>query len=151
MTVFWRIATAASLLALAGCGIAQSTVNALNPFGPSREEALIEDARAGPERPVVDQVLSLEAAPTPGGIIVSSVGLPPTQGFWEADLTRLPSEDPSVLLLDFRVLPPLTPRPVGTQPSREVLAGQFFTTQDLTGVRTIVVQGSRNRRSISRQ
>lgn len=38
----------------------------------------------------------------------------------------MPSDDASVLVLDFNILPPLTPEPVGTQPSREVLVGAFF-------------------------
>ena len=98
----------------------------------------------------MQQVVSLEVAQTRSGAIISAVGLPPTQGFWEADLVRVPTDDPSVLLLDFRILPPITPEPVGTQPSREVLAGTTYSTQDLAGIRTIVVQGEMNRRSVSR-
>ena len=149
MGVTARIGAALALLALAGCGLGQTRLNPFNWFGSDREER-IEVARAEPTRPVVDQVVSLEVAPTPSGAIVSTVGLPPTQGFWEAELVRVPTDDPSVLLLDFQILPPITPEPVGTQPSREVLGGAVFSTQDLAGIRTIVVQGARNRRSVSR-
>ncbi|WP_179379923.1 hypothetical protein [Jannaschia marina] len=148
--MFARITAVMALTALAGCGLGESRVNPLNWFGSDREER-IEAARTDPGRPVVQQVVSLKAEPTPGGVIVSAVGLPPTQGFWEAELARIPTEDAGVMLLQFNISPPLTPEPVGTQPSREVLAGAFFTTQELAGVRTIAVQGQTNRRSVSRQ
>lgn len=145
-----RIAAGIALSALVGCGLGQSRLNPLNWFGSDREEQ-IETVRAEAARPVVQSVVSLSADPTTGGAIVTAVGLPPTQGFWEAELIRIPTDDPSVLLLDFNILPPLTQQPVGTQPSREVLAGAFFTTQDLAGIRTIAVQGQTNRRSVSRR
>ncbi|WGH78769.1 hypothetical protein [Jannaschia ovalis] len=144
-----RIAAAAALLALVGCGLGQTRLNPLNWFGRDSSER-IEAAAAVPTRPVVDQVVSLSAAPMPGGAIISTVGLPPTQGFWEAQLVRLPTEAPGTLLLEFRILPPIEPKPAGTQPSREVLAGTFISDQDLAGIRTITVQGRQNRRSIRR-
>ncbi|SFI26671.1 hypothetical protein [Jannaschia pohangensis] len=145
-----RIGAVLAVTALAGCSLGQSRLNPFNWFGSEREEQIAQ-ARGDVARPLVAQVVSLDVAPTPSGAIVSSVGLPPTQGFWEADLIRMPSDDPSVLVLDFQILPPLSPEPVGTQPSREVLAGQSFTTQELAGIRTIVVQGLQNRRSVSRR
>lgn len=142
-------ALALALAALAGCGLGQSRLNPLNLFGSDREQE-IEAVRTQAAAPIVDQVVSLEIAQTRSGVIVSSVGLPPTQGFWEADLVPVPSDDPSILLLDFRLLPPLGREPAGTQPSREVLAGLVLSTQDLAGIRTIAVQGARNRRLVSR-
>ncbi|WP_371153581.1 hypothetical protein [Jannaschia sp. 2305UL9-9] len=139
----------AGLVALTGCGLGQSRLNPVNWFGSSTSEAVAE-ARAETSQPVIDQVLSLEVAATPSGAIISTVGLPPTQGFWEAELVRMPTDDPSVALFDFRILPPINPRPAGTQPSREVLAGTILSTQDLAGIRTIAVQGARNRRSVRR-
>ncbi|GIT91949.1 hypothetical protein JANAI62_24060 [Jannaschia pagri] len=143
------LAVGALVVALAGCGVGQSRLNPLNWFGSSSSEAIAE-AQAQPRLPIVDQVVSLDVAATPGGAIISTVGLPPTQGFWEADLVRLPSDDPTVMLFEFRILPPLTPRPAGPQPSREVLGGAVVTNQDLAGIRTIAVQGQRNRRSVRR-
>lgn len=145
-----RIGAVLALAALAGCGVGQSRLNPLNWFGSAREVP-VEVARAADARPVVDQVVSLDVAQTRSGAIVSAVGLPPTQGFWEADLVPVPSGDPSVLLLDFRILPPPAPNRVGTQPSREVLAGATFSTQDLAGIRSIAVQGARNRRVVARR
>ena len=141
-----RIGAILAVAALAGCGSGPSP---LSLFGSKRDRT-IEAARADPAQPTVDQVVSLDVAQTRSGVIVSAVGLPPTQGFWEANLVRVPSGDPSVLLLDFRILRPLTRHPVGTQPSREVLAGLALSRQDLAGIRSIAVQGARNRRIVSR-
>ena len=138
-----RIAAAGALLALVGCGLGQTRLNPLNWFGRDSSERIESAAAAVPTRPV-------SAAPMPGGAIISTVGLPPTQGFWEAQLVRLPTEAPGTLLLEFRILPPIEPKPAGTQPSREVLAGTFISDQDLAGIRTITVQGRQNRRSIRR-
>ncbi|MEM9796982.1 MAG: hypothetical protein AAF919_10845 [Pseudomonadota bacterium] len=148
---FWgRVGAVTALLALAGCGVERSRINPLNWFGRDSSET-IEVARATVSEPVVEQVVSLTVDPTFGGAIVSAVGLPPTQGFWEAELVPVPSDDPAVLLLEFRILPPEEPRRVGTQPSREVLAGTAFSRQDLAGIRTVTVRGLQNQRSVSRQ
>jgi hypothetical protein len=101
--------------------------------------------------PVVEEVLTLSASPTPAGVIVSTVGLPPTQGWWRAELVRVPSGNPSVYAMEFRLLPPLVPRRAGTPPSREVLGGTFLTQGELAGIATIAVLGRSNSRIVSRQ
>lgn len=142
-----RIGAVLGVAALAGCGFGESR---FNPFRTDAPDARREDAPI-PGAALVDQVVSLEVAPTTGGAIVSAVGLPPTQGFWEAELVRRPSATPGTMLLEFRILPPLEPRRPGTQPSREVLAGGFYSTQDLSGIAAIAVQGATNARSVSRR
>lgn len=142
------IAAAAAASALSACGLGQSRLNPFNWGGGASAPAAV---RAETARPVVDQVVSLEIAQTRSGAILSAVGLPPTQGYWEADLAPVPSADPTVLVLDFRILPPVEPTRVGTQPSREVLTGLVLSTQDLAPYRAIVVQGARNSRSVSRR
>ena len=143
------IAAGAAAAALSACGLGESRLNPFN-WGGGTVAARVPDARDD-ARPVVDQVISLEIAQTRSGAILSAVGLPPTQGFWEADLVQVASADPSVLVLDFRILPPVEPARVGTQPSREVLAGLVLSTQDLAPYRTIVVQGARSSRSVARR
>ncbi|MEM7643137.1 MAG: hypothetical protein AAF366_11480 [Pseudomonadota bacterium] len=141
-----RIGAVLALLALTGCG----AVNDVFGFGGGRDDPRAEVGEDG-RPPLIDQVVSLQVDPTPDGVIVSAVGLPSTQGFWDADLVPVASQDPSILVLDFYISPPILARPAGTQPSREVLAGAVFSTQDLTGIRTIAVQGRLNRRSVTRQ
>ena len=137
--------TAIAGLALTGCDADRSGLFSLSRPDP------IADARAEAETPVADQIVSLSAEPTPAGLIVGAVALPPTQGHWDARLVRVPTDDPSVFLMEFRLLPPFEPRPAGTQPSREVLGGRFLTRRELAGIRTVAVRGLRNQRSIRRQ
>jgi hypothetical protein len=146
MTLTTKALTAAALLALAGCG----TLQRLNPLtwfdAGSRPVPPASLPAAAPAVPLVAQVIALEVAPTPGGVIVSAMGLPPTQGFWDAELERVPSTDPATLVLRFRASPPPGRAPVGTVPSREILAGTRLTDADLAGIRTIAVEGQANRR-----
>ena len=144
-----RIGAALAVLALTGCGLGGSRLNPVNWFGSERETRIVA-ARADPAPPLVEEVVALDVARSRGAAIVSAVGRPPTQGFWEADLVRVPSDDPATLLLEFRILPPLTRARVGTPPSREVLAGTVFSDQDLAGIRTIAVRGRANARSLAR-
>jgi hypothetical protein len=79
------------------------------------------------------------------------MGLPPRQGFWEADLVEVGREN-GELVFEFRVYRPADPNTrTGTQRSREILAGTSLSTQDLAGIRQIVVVAQQNRRSVSRR
>lgn len=150
MVQFRRVAALAVLgaaLGMAGCSGGSGSTLGRVLSGSPRQDAI---AAPAPQRPVVDQVVSLSADPSRGGVIVSAVGLPPTQGWWEADLVRVASADPSVAAFEFRLEPPAEPRPSGTQPSREVLAGTFLSRQDIAGIGAIVVRGRSNALSIRR-
>jgi hypothetical protein len=138
------LAAAVSAGLLAGCGGEGLTFGGLL----SGEEG--PPGGVGPG-PVVEQVLTLSASPTPGGVIVSTVGLPPTQGFWDAELVRVPSSDASVYAMEFRLRPPPRPWPRGTQPSREVLGGTFLTRGELEGISRIAVLGRGNSRVVTRR
>ena len=135
-------------ISLAGCA---TRLNPFNWFGGDREErvSVEEVVEVLDNRQLAGEVLSLQADALPGGAIINAIGLPPTQGYWEADLVET-SREGGTLMMEFRIFPPLTPTPAGTQRSREVLAGRYMSTQDLDGIRTIVVQGQNNRRSIRR-
>lgn len=135
-------------ISLAGCA---TRLNPFNWFGGDREErvSVEEVVEVLDNRQLAGEVLSLQADALPGGAIINAIGLPPTQGYWEADLVET-SREGGTLTMEFRIFPPLTQAAAGTQRSREVLAGRFMSTQDLDGIRTIVVQGQNNRRSIRR-
>lgn len=94
--------------------------------------------------PLAPQVISVSVDRTPGGVILNTVGLPPRQGYWEAELVPTPSEDARILAFEFRLRPPLEPTRVSTQRSREVVAGIFLTDQTLAGVREIRVVSASN-------
>lgn len=139
----------AVMLSLSACA---TRLNPFNWFGGDREERIetVEVVTIVDRRQLVAEVLSLNVDPMPGGAIIRAMGLPPTQGFWEADLVEVGRED-GALVFEFRVFPPPQPTRAGTQRSREVLAGTSVSLQDLEGIRTITVLGQLNRRSVSRR
>jgi hypothetical protein len=139
------------VLGLTGCA---SRLNPMNWFGRDREERVqISETVAAPvdDRQLVTEVISLSVDPLPGGAIVRAMGLPPRQGYWEADLVEVGREGGEIVF-EFRVYRPVDANTrVGTQRSREILAGTSLTTQDLAGIRQIVVIAQQNRRSVSRR
>ena len=136
----------------AGCS-SDSNLNPFNWFGRSKSEKAAEALNVPRDaRPLIDRVTQLNIARQPGGAIVEATGLPPSQGWWEADL--LPADEAvvenGVLTLRFVVRPPLEPRPASTPQSRELTAAVFLSDIRLQEVRKIVVQGASNSMSSSR-
>jgi hypothetical protein len=151
MTPRFLMALLVVVLGLTGCA---SRLNPMNWFGRDREERVqISETVAAPvdDRQLVTEVISLSVDPLPGGAIVRAMGLPPRQGYWEADLVEVGREGGEIVF-EFRVYRPVDANTrVGTQRSREILAGTSLTTQDLAGIRQIVVIAQQNRRSVSRR
>ncbi len=133
-----------------------SRLNPLNWFGRDRSEAVryVEQAPGGviDERPLVAQILSLRVDRAPGGAIIHAVAVPPTQGYWEPALLveNNGRAVEGVLSFQFRASQPLRRAAQGNQPSREITAGVYLTDQQLAGVRTIIVRGAQNLRSVRR-
>ncbi len=158
-----KVQIVAGLLAiglLAGCQSRYSPNN-WGWFGGSQSEpTLAPNDGYAPDydrRPLVQQVVSMSVDQVPGGAIVTAVGLPPTQGYWEADLVSTyetesgkPAPKDGVMRLEFRIVPPRGQKRVSTAISREVTAGTFLSDQALGAVRTITVVGSGNQRSSGR-
>ncbi len=138
------------VLTLASCG---TRLNPMNWFGNDREQRIevVETTEDEDRRQLVAEVISLDVDPYPGGAIIRAVGLPPRQGFWEADLVEVSRLD-GELVLEFRVYPPVeqTTR-VSTQQSREILAGTSLNTFELDGIRSITIIAQQNRRSVRRR
>lgn len=125
----------------------------MNWFGRDRAEVVqtVPDPNVTADgRRFVSQVTELAVDATPSGAIIRAVGLPPTQGYWDAELVRVSTDDPSAIVYEFRVVPPLEPRRQSTQQSREIIAGAALSNAALRGVRSISVVGARNRRSVRR-
>lgn len=138
--------------ALAGCGgFRESRLNPFNWFRAA-EPAAVTDLYVRPEDPraLVAQVTDLKVEPYPGGAIVRATGLPPSQGFWEAELVEQPLDDQGRLVFEFRVFPPLDPQPAGAPRSREIVVAVALSTRKLDGVGAIVVQGASNALSSGR-
>jgi len=151
------IASILILTLLAACGGqrsgSSSSLNPFNWFGRSKEARIVLDTAVIVDpRGMVAEVISLKVDRMPGGAIISAIGVPETQGYWEATLTPLNREKPDKgkLSYEFRLLPPPAPNPVGTARSREVIVGHFVSDQTLEGVRSIEVIALKNRRSVRR-
>jgi hypothetical protein len=147
------LATMSMVLILSACAtVRDSRINPFNWFGRDTSEAVTVD----PDGAVVDgrrlaaQIVSLKIDSFPGGAIIRTVGLPPTQGFWEAELVEIETDNPSEVVYEFRVLPPVAPRRQGTQRSREIIAGATLTRIRLETVRSITVVGASNKRTVRR-
>ena len=141
------------LAMLTGCGqIERSAVNPFNWFGQQEEVPATAPAQAGvfDPRPVVSQVTSISVEPMPGGAILRAVGLPPRQGYWNAELVEVDGNNPNVLTYRFRVAPPPEPTRVSTQVSREVVVATFISDQTLARTRQIQVLGAQNSRAVRR-
>lgn len=152
-----RISVAAALAIatlVAGCDSNLNPVNWFNRDGAPPVTEAAEGETRGDPRPTVDQVVSVTTDRVPGGVLVTAVGLPPTQGWFAADLVPQLTDisdravpENGVITFRFAVVPPRTPQPVGTQASRELTAGTTLTDSQIAGVRSIVVLGERSQRS----
>lgn len=148
----------ALVLALGACSaISGSRLNPFNWFGGSRAQTNQTVQQLAPNeradgRFLVDQVIALRINRTPGGAIVEAVGLPPTQGYWSAELVALNDGRAAdgVLSYEFRVARPTSPQAQGIQQSREITVAAAVSNLRLNGVRQIRVIGARNSRSSSR-
>jgi hypothetical protein len=150
------LAALTALILLAGCG--GLNWSALNPFGwfrSSEEVSITPEGGYGAvrdNRPLVAQVTEMAVEPFPGGAIVRAVGLPPTQGWWDAEL--IPEDEgravDGVISFRFVVAAPRTATREGTPMSREVTAGYYLSDFKLQGVRQIIVVGANNARTSRR-
>lgn len=143
--------TAVMLLQACGGGFS-SRLNPFNWFkrsGPA-DLVVIESGTPADPRPLVDRVISLNIDSYPGGAIVRATGLPPTQGWWDAELVARPVDENGVLVYDFHVFPPRGQAAPGPQQSREIAVAANLTTRNLANISQIVVQGANDARSARR-
>ena len=138
-----RAALVAALVLLTGCGnMATSKLNPLNWFRSAEPAPLVLAVRPADPRPLIAEVTTLKIEPYPGGAIIRATGLPPTQGWWSAELVRVESGETGVLVYDFRIFPPPGAQPAGAPRSREVTVATAISDITLEGVAKIVVQGA---------
>lgn len=147
------LAALTALMVLQACGGNFSArLNPFNWFGRSQPAQVVVAGTGLPveERQLVDRVISLQIDSYPGGAIVRATGLPPSQGWWDAELVSLPLDDEGVLVYEFRVFPPENPTGPGPQQSREIAVAANLTDFQLARIRQIVVQGANDARSSRR-
>ena len=151
-SVLRPLLAATLVIALAGCGgLRDSKLNPFNWFKRSEVRVAV-DVPEDPSdtRPLVETVLDLKVEPIPGGAIVRARGLPPTQGWWDAELVLKPTDETGVLVYEFRLSQPDQPTDVNTPRSREIDVAIYVSDYKLEFVNEIVVQGATNARSASR-
>ncbi|QLQ18634.1 MAG: hypothetical protein HZT43_08145 [Exiguobacterium profundum] len=136
-----------ALLPLAGCG---QNVNVWAPktwfgYGETPEDTQVEVDESQDPRPLVDSVTSASIEQANGGVIVRATGLPPTQGWWMAELMPSPIEN-GELVLDFRITGPLDQAAQGTPRSRQVTVAYTISrfTLEREGINRVVVRGERD-------
>ena len=150
------ILTTAMALVLSGCGVGQSRLNPFNWFrsGPEVETlAAVPLKETRETRPLVAQITQLVIERTPGGAIIRATGLPPEQGWYDAELVNVDRDGKpidGVLYFGFHARPPLEPTRVSTVQSRELTVATFVSNITLESVREIRVTGSVNSRSARR-
>ena len=146
------IASLILTLGLSGCArISASKFNPLNWFsGAGAAAPAVLYVAPEDQRVLVAQVLSMKVEPNANGAIVRATGLPPTQGWWRAELVEVPQDQDDRLVFEFRLYPPVTPAPAGTQASREVTVATDLSNVELDGIRVIQVQGAGNALSSKR-
>ena len=139
-------------LVLTSCGVVRdSRLNPFNWFGRSeRVETLSPLAEKRETRLLVADVVTLSIEPYSGGAIVRATGVMESQGWWQAELVEVAGEDPTHLVLDFRILPPVTPTAVGTVRSREVTAAMTISPRRLEDISRVTVQGQQSARTTRR-
>lgn len=148
-------------VALPGCSrIAESRLNPFNWFGSSQAEPVSLTPEGGYQEPgdariAAAQITALETRKVSGGAIVLATGLPPTMGWWDAELVPQGEVDKNGTLTYRLVMaePPRDSRDArrtGAPFAREIVASVFLSEVRLANIRKIVVEGNGNARSVSR-
>ncbi len=149
----------AALMLLSACaGLRETRLNPFNWFGRSTETPTLEPEGGWQvvtdNRILVQQVTELEVMPVSGGAMIRAVGLPPTQGWWDAELLAEGDEmrpEGGVLRLAFVIAEPRRAQREGTPMSREVSVALYLSDIRLEDVRQITVSGERNARTVARR
>ncbi|MGY6632468.1 MAG: hypothetical protein ACXIU8_01815 [Alkalilacustris sp.] len=155
------LAALAALVVLSACsGVRQSAINPFNWFGGERSTEVTLAPEGGfpapvDGRPTVAEITDMAVEPAQGGAIVRATGLPPTQGWWDAELRPLDGRRPEAvdgeLTLRFVLSPPRQTARQGTPTSREVSAGIFVPASVLAQTARVTVIAERNARSVTRR
>ena len=140
------LAALALVMFVSACGaVRESRLNPFNWFKRSETVAVTEaDQTPQDPRALADQITALTVEPAEGGAILRATALPPTQGWWEAELVKRIPDENGARIYDFRMSPPKTQAGVSTPRSREITAAVFLTTRQLQEITSITVQGARN-------
>ncbi|WP_376874017.1 hypothetical protein [Albirhodobacter sp. R86504] len=145
---------------LSGCGFSESRINPMNWWGGGAPDVTTLEPEEGyaeapnDNRIEIAQLTQLDLKKVHGGVMVVAKGLPPTQGWWDAELMPVGDGEPVEGELTFRfvVSEPLPDTPERTRVlnagSREITVATFVSIYKLDGVRTITVAAANGTRSV---
>lgn len=147
-------------LATSGCArLAESRINPLNWFGGSRVaepstgplEPLVPANRDGlfDGRSLVAEIVSVSLDRTPDGGILRASGRATSQGWFNAELV-LTGVEGGVATFAFRAEAPSGFSGTGSASSRLITAATTLSLSELSGVRSLRVQGAGNSRTVRR-
>ncbi|MDB5664984.1 hypothetical protein [Cypionkella sp.] len=139
-----------ALTAMTACGGFSGRLNPFKWFKRSAPTEVVSVETPADPRPLVANVLSMQIDAYPGGAIVRATGLPPTQGYWSAELVPQPVDEKGTLVLEFHVFPPVGAAAVVNQQSREITVAYNLSDIKLQAINQIVVQGASNARASRR-
>ena len=108
----------------------------------AQQKSLIAAVRSKPSR-------RFRLKKTPDGALIRATGIASTQGQFNAQLVPVSNEG-GTLTLAFRIQAAAGSTGVNAARSREVTVARFMSFDELSDVKTIVVQGATNARSTSR-
>ncbi len=137
------LAALSLVMILSACG---SRLNPFNWFKSSEVTAPMPQDRAAPVDPraLAAQIVEMKVEPMPGGVIVRATALPPTQGWWDAELVARKEDEGGARVYDFRIFPPKYRSGVNVPRSRQITAATFISDRQLAGLSSITVQGTAN-------
>lgn len=148
------IITFSLVLGLSACSMGW---NPMNWFQSSKESTIALIPQGGfadttDRRTIVSQVTDMQVLRTPGGAIIQVTGLPPRQGYWNAELVAENGERPvdGVLTYVFRIQEPEVTTGQGAPYTRQVFVAHAVSNVTLAGVRQIRVLGTENSRTARR-
>jgi hypothetical protein len=153
------LAAMIAVLLVGACGgTGSSRLNPFKWFSRTTEEPGTLEPKGGyaaalaDNRALVDQVLTLMVERMPGGAIVRATGLPPTQGWWDAELVAENDGKPvdGVMSYRFVIAAPRDATRSSTQQSREVTVATYLSDVKLAAISRITVTGARNSLSTRR-
>lgn len=139
-------------LVLTSCGaVRDSRLNPFNWFGRSQPTETIQTVEKPKDpRLLVADVVSMNVEPYSGGAIVRATGIAQTQGWWDAELVELETDEAGHLILEFRLFPPVAQQDVNTPRSREITVAMTLSPARLENISRITVQGESNARTTRR-
>lgn len=149
--IYRVIGTLTLALALSGCSDGIS-LNPANWFGPKSDvEIVVLEPEEGWEATVdyrgpVQQVTKLRVERATGGVIIHAVGVPPRQGYWDAELEPQNGEKPvkGVMTYTFKIAPPPWRTDQGAVKTREVNVAHYVSDIKLAGATRIRIEGTSN-------